>query len=80
MAVQIGAKPDSGFDDPIGMLEDCHRRSEAFLGILYVPASCARDEAWPPGSAMRVGRGPGRAHSDCRRNIASTQSTAKREL
>jgi hypothetical protein len=34
MAVQIGAKPDSGFDDPIGMLTDCHRRIERFLGIL----------------------------------------------
>ena len=34
MAIQIGAKPDSGFDDPIGMLKDCHRRIESFLGIL----------------------------------------------
>lgn len=34
MAVQIGAKPDSGFDDPIGMLKDCHRRIERFLDIL----------------------------------------------
>ena len=36
MAIQIGAKPDSGFDDPIGMLKDCHRRIERFLGILCV--------------------------------------------
>jgi hemerythrin-like domain-containing protein len=36
MAIQIGAKPDSGFDDPIGMLKDCHRRIESFLGILGV--------------------------------------------
>jgi iron-sulfur cluster repair protein YtfE (RIC family) len=36
MAIQIGAKPDSGFDDPIGMLKDCHRRIESFLGILCV--------------------------------------------
>ncbi len=34
MAIQIGAKPDSGFDDPIGMLTDCHRRIERFLDIL----------------------------------------------
>lgn len=34
MPVMIGAKPDSGFDDPIGMLKDCHRRIESFLGIL----------------------------------------------
>lgn len=36
MAIQIGAKPDSGFDDPIRMLVDCHRRVELFLGILCV--------------------------------------------
>jgi hemerythrin-like domain-containing protein len=36
MAIQIGAKPDSGFDDPIGMLKDCHRRIESFLSILCV--------------------------------------------
>lgn len=34
MGVQIGAKPDAGFDDPIGMLKDCHRRIEQFLHVL----------------------------------------------
>ncbi len=34
MGIQIGAKPNSGFDDPIGMLTDCHRRIEHFLNIL----------------------------------------------
>lgn len=34
MAVTIGARPDSGFDDPIGLLGDCHRRIEHFLGVL----------------------------------------------
>ena len=42
MAVQIGAKPDSGFDDPIGMLKDCHRRIESFLGILCVAVDRAQ--------------------------------------
>jgi hemerythrin-like domain-containing protein len=41
MPIQIGAKPDSGFDDPIGMLKDCHRRIESFLGILCVVADRA---------------------------------------
>ncbi len=36
MAIQIGSKPDSGFDDPIGMLKDCHRRIESFLHVLCV--------------------------------------------
>jgi hemerythrin-like domain-containing protein len=36
MAIQIGAKPDSGFDDPIGMLKDCHKRIKGFLDILCV--------------------------------------------
>ena len=42
MAIQIGAKPDSGFDDPIGMLKDCHRRIENFLGILCVVVARAQ--------------------------------------
>src|SRR5579872_1430478 len=41
MAIQIGAKPDSGFDDPIGMLTDCHRRIEQFLKILATVAERA---------------------------------------
>ena len=45
MPVQIGAKPDSGFDDPIGMLKDCHRRIEDFLHILCVVAERARGRA-----------------------------------
>jgi hemerythrin-like domain-containing protein len=42
MGIQIGAKPDSGFDDPIGMLVDCHRRIEHFLHILCLVAGRAR--------------------------------------
>lgn len=45
MAIQIGAKPDSGFDDPIGMLIDCHRRIERFLYILCVVANRAQGRA-----------------------------------
>jgi hemerythrin-like domain-containing protein len=45
MAVQIGAKPDSGFDDPIGMLKDCHRRIEHFLDILHVVAGRAKNRS-----------------------------------
>lgn len=45
MGIQIGAKPDSGFDDPIGMLTDCHRRVEHFLNILVVVAGRAQGRA-----------------------------------
>jgi len=34
MGIKIGARPDSGFDDPLGMLHDCHRRIEKFLRVL----------------------------------------------
>ncbi len=34
MAVQINAKPLAGFDRPIDMLIDCHRRIEHFLDII----------------------------------------------
>lgn len=45
MAVQIGARPDSGFDDPIGMLTDCHRRIENFLRVLELVCHRARGRA-----------------------------------
>ena len=42
MGIQISAKPDSGFDDPLGMLKDCHRRIEHFLDIFCIVAeTCA---------------------------------------
>ena len=29
--VQLGAIPDAGFDEPLRLLSDCHRRIERFL-------------------------------------------------
>lgn len=34
MPVTIGAKLESDFTDPIGLLGDCHRRIERFLGVI----------------------------------------------
>jgi hemerythrin-like domain-containing protein len=34
MPVNIGDEPGHGFDQPIGLLRDCHRRIEKFLGLL----------------------------------------------
>ena len=34
MPVQIGQKRESDFSDPLGLLSDCHRRIERFLGVL----------------------------------------------
>lgn len=31
MPITIGAKPESSFDRPIGLLKDCHRRFEKYL-------------------------------------------------
>ncbi len=41
MGIQISAKPDSGFNDPIGTRKQCRRRIEHFLGIL-----CVVGDAW----------------------------------
>ncbi|HVZ82956.1 MAG TPA: hemerythrin domain-containing protein [Terracidiphilus sp.] len=48
MTVQIGAKPDAGFDDPIGMLHDCHRRIERFLSVLQQVAARAAGRTLTP--------------------------------
>jgi hemerythrin-like domain-containing protein len=34
MPIVIGSKPESTFADPVGLLTDCHRRIERFLGVL----------------------------------------------
>src|ERR1019366_3223821 len=69
MAVQIGAKPDSGFDNPIGMLVDCHRRIERFLQILCGVAERAHGRKLEDGEktavedALRYFRVGGRRHT-----------------
>lgn len=34
MPIQLGARPDAGFDEPLRLLADCHRRIERFLQTL----------------------------------------------
>lgn len=41
MPIVIGAKRESDFTDPIGMLGDCHRRIERFLNVLLTIATGA---------------------------------------
>jgi hemerythrin-like domain-containing protein len=45
MPIVIGAKRESDFTDPIGMLGDCHRRIEMFLNVLVRVAEQAQGEA-----------------------------------
>jgi hemerythrin-like domain-containing protein len=54
MSVQIGARPDSGFDDPLGMLQDCHRRIERFLQVLTRVAGRALGRALDAEEAAAV--------------------------
>jgi hemerythrin-like domain-containing protein len=68
MVVQIGAKLDSGFDDPLGMLADCHRRIERFLGVLAHVAQHAAEALTPEQatavqSALDYFRTSGRRHN-----------------
>jgi hemerythrin-like domain-containing protein len=48
MPVTIGAKPESNFTDPIGLLTDCHRRIERFLSVLVQVAAQARGNDLTP--------------------------------
>lgn len=34
MPITLGARPEHGFDQPLGLLSDCHRRIENFLAVL----------------------------------------------
>jgi hemerythrin-like domain-containing protein len=42
MPIVIGAKPESNFTNPIGLLTDCHRRIERFLSVLLQVSTTAR--------------------------------------
>jgi hypothetical protein len=42
MPITLGAKPDHGFDHPLGLLSDCHRRIEGFLDVLVRVTDRAR--------------------------------------
>lgn len=41
MPLKIGTRPDHGFDEPLGLLSDCHRRIEHFLHVLATVAARA---------------------------------------
>lgn len=69
MPVQIGARPDAGFDNPIGLMKDCHRRVEHFLDVLRMVArsahgrALAEDESKAVETALTYFRGSGPMHS-----------------
>jgi hemerythrin-like domain-containing protein len=43
MPVTIGAPPQAGFDQPLKLLQDCHRRIENFLDLLQRVVASATD-------------------------------------
>jgi len=43
--IKIGGRPDHGFDEPLGLLSDCHRRIERFLDTLVLTTTAAAGEA-----------------------------------
>jgi hemerythrin-like domain-containing protein len=48
MPITIGSKQEADFSDPIGLLSDCHRRIERFLGVLVTVATQAEGAALNP--------------------------------
>jgi hemerythrin-like domain-containing protein len=49
MPIQIGQRPAHGFDEPLRLLTDCHRRIEHFLNVLLVIEQQAADAPLLPG-------------------------------
>jgi hemerythrin-like domain-containing protein len=47
MLVTIGQSADHGFDSPLGLLSDCHRRIERFLSVLATIARVRRGGPLP---------------------------------
>ncbi len=44
MLISIGRQPDHGFDEPLGLMSDCHRRVEKFLGAMLTVARSERGQ------------------------------------
>lgn len=51
MFVKIGQPVDHGFDAPLGLLSDCHRRIERFLEVLLTIADARRGAPLGPADA-----------------------------
>ena len=49
MPITIGQRPDHGFDEPLGLLSDCHRRIEHFLRVLLAIADQTSGGPLTPG-------------------------------
>jgi len=47
----LGRTPDHGFDEPLGLLTDCHRRIEMFLELLQ---RAVREHAGPPSAPLNT--------------------------
>jgi hemerythrin-like domain-containing protein len=47
MPVVLGRRTEHGFDEPLGLMTDCHRRIEHFLGILVRVVEECRGRALP---------------------------------
>src|SRR5581483_9189994 len=75
MSVQIGAKLDSGFDNPLGMLQDCHRRIERFLAILCDVAGHAHSRALTDEEAAAVRAALGYFREGGRRHTADEEQS-----
>jgi len=54
MAIVIGARPEAGFLDPVGMLVDCHRRVQRFLGDLASVGAELRGQPLRAGERERL--------------------------
>jgi hemerythrin-like domain-containing protein len=48
MLVKIGQSADHGFDEPLGLLSDCHRRIEQFLGALITITEARKGQELAP--------------------------------
>ena len=48
MPIQLGQRPDHGFNNPLGLLSDCHRRIERFLDVLILVVEQSSDGRLTP--------------------------------
>ncbi len=55
MPIQIGQRPDHDFNEPLGLLSDCHRRVKHFLAVLVTVAGENDGGALTPAQRKALG-------------------------
>lgn len=75
MPVTIGADAENGFDRPIALMKDCHRRIERFLGVFQALAALPAGTRLEAAQQESLGKAIAYFESAAPRHVADEESS-----